>query len=73
MSILPRTITGFALLLLGASLALDADPVDGRYDATLNLKGTTIPFRLDISGQGNTLTGTLYNGDDKRPPPTHRL
>jgi thiol-disulfide isomerase/thioredoxin len=66
MSILARTITGFALLLLGAGSVLAADSIDGRYDATLNLKGTIIPFRLDISGQGNTLTGTLYNGDDKQ-------
>jgi thiol-disulfide isomerase/thioredoxin len=65
MSILPRPITGLALLFLGAASALAADSIDGRYDATLTLKGTVIPFRLDISGQGNTLTGTLYNGIDK--------
>jgi len=65
MSILPRTITGVTILILGAGSALAADSIDGRYDATLNLKGTTIPFRLDISGQGSALTGTLYNGDDK--------
>jgi thiol-disulfide isomerase/thioredoxin len=65
MSILPRPITGLALLFLGAASALAADSIDGRYDATLTLKGTVIPFRLDISGHGNTLTGTLYNGIDK--------
>jgi peroxiredoxin len=65
MSIIPRALTGLALLILGAGSVLAADSIDGRYDATLNLKGTVIPFRLDISGQGSTLTGTLYNGDDK--------
>jgi|CZKL01.1.fsa_nt_gi peroxiredoxin len=65
MSFLPCSITGLAVFILGAGSALAADSIDGRYDATLNLKGTVIPFRLDISGQGNTLTGTLYNGDDK--------
>jgi hypothetical protein len=66
MSILPRTFTGLALLLIGAGSAFAADSIDGRFDATLNLKGTVIPFRLDISGQGNGLTGTLFNGDDKQ-------
>jgi peroxiredoxin len=65
MSILPRTATGLALLLLGAASGLATDSIDGRYDATLNLKGIVIPFRLDISGEGNALVGTLYNGDDK--------
>jgi thiol-disulfide isomerase/thioredoxin len=65
MSNLPRITTGIAMLILGTSAAFAADSVNGRYDATLNLKGTVVPFRLDISGEGNTLTGTLYNGDDK--------
>jgi thiol-disulfide isomerase/thioredoxin len=66
MSILPRTATGLALLLLGAGTAFAAGSIDGRYDATLNLKGTIIPFRLDITSQGNSVTGTLYNGEDKQ-------
>ena len=64
--ILPRTATGLALLLLGAGTAFAAGSIDGRYDATLNLKGTIIPFRLDITSQGNSVTGTLYNGEDKQ-------
>jgi len=65
MTVLPRTIAGLALMILGAGSALAAGSINGRYDATINLKGTIIPFRLDISGEGSTLTGTLYNGDDK--------
>jgi peroxiredoxin len=65
MRVLPRTIAGLAVFILGVGAAHAADTIDGRYDATLNLKGTVVPFRLDISGQGSTLTGTLYNGDDK--------
>jgi thiol-disulfide isomerase/thioredoxin len=66
MSILSRTISGLGVMILGTGSAIAADSIDGRYDATLNLKGTVIPFRLDISGQGATLSGTLYNGDDKQ-------
>ena len=65
MRLLPRSITGLVVLIFGAGSALCATSVNGRYDATINLNGTVIPFRLDISGEGNALTGTLYNGDDK--------
>jgi thiol-disulfide isomerase/thioredoxin len=37
-------------------------PVDGRWDASLVNHGTTIPFRLDVSGSGPSLKGTFYNG-----------
>lgn len=38
----------------------------GRWDAALTLNQTVIPFRLDVSGEGTSLTGTLYNGDQKQ-------
>ena len=61
-----------ALLLAGVGLtgtapgiAAPADPVDGRWNASLTTQaGTVIPFRLDISGSGPTLKGTLYDGFD---------
>ncbi|MFT3905833.1 MAG: TlpA disulfide reductase family protein [Steroidobacteraceae bacterium] len=66
-----RTSKGIALtLLLGAAstpalLAAAtpaADAIQGRWDASLNDNGTIIPFRLDISGSGAQLKGTLYDG-----------
>src|SRR4051794_4046454 len=49
----------------GAS-AFAADPgagsLEGRWDATLSTKTGVVPFRLDISGEGASLKGTLYNG-----------
>ncbi len=39
-----------------------ADNVDGRWDAQLVRGDNVIPFRLDISGAGPTLKGTLYDG-----------
>jgi thiol-disulfide isomerase/thioredoxin len=56
-----------ALAGFGASIAVAQSTntgaaLDGRWDATLVNKGTTIPFRLDISGSGPTLKGTFYNG-----------
>jgi peroxiredoxin len=50
----------------GDSAGSVAVAVDGRWDATITLNGTVIPFRLDISGEGSSFTGTLFNGDLKQ-------
>jgi thiol-disulfide isomerase/thioredoxin len=47
------------------STASGTASITGRWDATLTVNGAVIPFRLDISGDGPTLKGTLYNGEDK--------
>ncbi len=64
-----KTILGFtaSIAAFGATTlwADSATSLDGRWDATLTVNGSAIPFRLDISGDGATLKGTLYNGDDK--------
>jgi len=56
-----------ALAAFAAGLAVaqnNSSPIDGRWDATLTSKTGVVPFRLDISGDGATLKGTLYNGWD---------
>jgi thiol-disulfide isomerase/thioredoxin len=62
---LTKSIAGLAAIVLSASTAFAADSLSGRYDANITLNGIVIPFRLDISGQGSSLVGTLYNGADK--------
>ena len=59
----------FSLAAIAASftaggLAADSKSLEGRWDAALTTKTGTVPFRLDISGEGATLKGTLYNGWD---------
>jgi thiol-disulfide isomerase/thioredoxin len=56
-----------AIAVFGAisAWADSAASINGRWDASLTVNGAVIPFRLDISGDGPTLQGTLYNGDDK--------
>lgn len=45
--------------------AASSDSIDGRWSASLTTQtGAVIPFRLDISGSGATLKGTLYDGFD---------
>jgi len=55
-------IVSASVLLAGSASALAGDKLQGRWDAQLTTKETTIPFRLDISGSGPSLKGTLYDG-----------
>ncbi len=57
-----KQATSLAFLLAGGTLALAGTPVEGRWDAQLVQKDGVIPFRLDITGEGPTLKGTLYDG-----------
>ncbi len=44
-----------------------ANQLEGRWAATLQqASGTEIPFRLDISGEGDHVVGTLFNGRDPK-------
>jgi len=55
-------IAGIALFASGSAAALAADNLAGRWDAQLVRGNNVVPFRLDISGSGATLKGTLYDG-----------
>jgi peroxiredoxin len=69
MTSLSKTFLGLTVVIAGfgatAASADSATSLNGRWDASLTVRGAVIPFRLDISGDGPTLKGTLYNGDDK--------
>jgi peroxiredoxin len=54
-----------AAVILAASVAGAQTPaLDGRWDATLTIGDTPIPFRLDLATTGGELVGTLFNGDE---------
>jgi len=61
-------LAGFAIALAGVGVSAamaqaGAGAIDGRWDASLvRPNGDTIPFRLDISGNGANTKGTFYNG-----------
>jgi thiol-disulfide isomerase/thioredoxin len=64
MKTLSRISAGVAVAAICFGAPALAESIEGRWDATLTVNGAVIPFRLDISGSGPTLKGTLYNGDD---------
>lgn len=53
-----------ALFSINTVTAFAGNPLEGRWDAVLQTANAAIPFRLDITGEGPSLKGILYNGDD---------
>jgi thiol-disulfide isomerase/thioredoxin len=64
MKILSRMSAGVVVAAISFGAPALAQSIEGRWDATITIHGTVIPFRLDISGSGPSLKGALYNGDD---------
>ena len=62
MTTLIRTGAALAGCVLATAFAVNAQSLEGRWDAKLIQKSTAIPFRLDISGEGANLKATLYDG-----------
>jgi thiol-disulfide isomerase/thioredoxin len=58
-----------ALLALGAGAA-GAEPVAGRWDATADVSGASIPFQLQIDGAGNAVRAHFFNGERPTNPST---
>jgi thiol-disulfide isomerase/thioredoxin len=65
MTSLTKNLTGVALMALGMGTLAQAQNLKGRWSANTEQGGAKIPFRLDISGEGDKAVGTLYNGEDK--------
>ncbi|MBV9508464.1 MAG: TlpA family protein disulfide reductase [Acidobacteriia bacterium] len=41
-----------------------AQSLAGLWDASINLNGTEIPFKLELAGDGSSVTGWFFNGDE---------
>jgi peroxiredoxin len=67
-----RAVIAIAVVSIGTAIS-GAQSISGRWDATVTIDGSAIPFRLDISGDEKDLTGTLYNGADKETTTSAKL
>jgi peroxiredoxin len=47
--------------------ALGAQSLTGRWDCTVTVNGTDIPFRMEFSADGGTVKGNFFNGDERVP------
>jgi len=47
--------------------------LEGRWDASVTINNVVIPFRLDIAGKGDKVTGTLFNGDQTQTTTSAKL
>jgi hypothetical protein len=60
--------------LLAAAPSLMAQSLAGLWDATVNVNGLDVPFRMELSGVGQGIQASFFNGDEKvtsteRPTP----
>lgn len=53
------------LTLLGLSGSVPAQSVAGLWEGHVNIDGLSIPFQLEISGNGSAVKGAFLNGDEK--------
>src|SRR3954468_7433896 len=56
----------FAVMILAVAQCV-AQPIAGRWDATIQINGVATPFPLEISGSGTNVTASFFNGDDRYP------
>jgi thiol-disulfide isomerase/thioredoxin len=58
-------IVQLGILSLLAVSGMQAQAIDGLWDATLKQGTTEIPFKLGFSGTGSEVKGWFFNGEDK--------
>ncbi len=51
--------------LLAISPVLMADSLSGLWQATVNVNGLDIPFRIELQGDGDKVKGSLFNGEER--------
>jgi thiol-disulfide isomerase/thioredoxin len=59
-----KTRWTLALILAAASAAWSQD-LSGTWDATVNVDGLVVPFRMEISSKGTVAQGSFFNGDER--------
>ncbi len=52
-------------VLVARPSPVTAQSVTGLWDAVVTVNNVEVPFRLELSGSGNTLKGAFFNGDER--------
>lgn len=70
---LSRNFIGLAAFITLLTAAATAQSLEGRWNASVTIKNVVIPFRLEIAGKGDKLTGTLFNGEQTQTTTSAKL
>jgi peroxiredoxin len=54
-----------AIVFFALAYTAFAQSAAGRYDATIKTGNQVVPFRFELSGDGATVQGTFFNGDER--------
>src|ERR1035438_1322083 len=60
-------IAKFLTASLFFAAAVGAQSLTGRWDCTVTVGGNEIPFRMEFSGDGASVAGDFFNGDERVP------
>src|ERR1035441_4405512 len=60
-------IARFLTASLFFTAALGAQSLTGRWDCTVIVGNNEIPFRMEFSGDGASVAGNFFNGDERVP------
>lgn len=70
---LSRNFIGLAAFITLLTAVATAQSLEGRWNASVTIKNVVIPFRLEIAGKGDKLTGTLFNGEQTQTTTSAKL
>lgn len=62
-----------AAVLFAVAPAAMAQSLAGLWDATVVVNGLEIPFRMEFAGEGSSIRGSFFNGDEKVTSTSGRL
>jgi peroxiredoxin len=60
-------IASFVTVSVLFAAALGAQSLTGRWDCTVTVNGTDIPFRMEFSADGAAVKGNFFNGEERVP------
>jgi len=55
----------FVAVFLATIPAAFAQSITGLWDASIQINSLVIPFRMEFSAEGSTVTGTFFNGEER--------
>ncbi|PWU12658.1 MAG: hypothetical protein C5B51_00320 [Terriglobia bacterium] len=55
----------FLVAILAVIPAAFAQSITGLWDASMQINGLTIPFRMEFTAEGSNVTGAFFNGDER--------
>jgi len=64
----PKLAVATLLVIFASALLASGQSVEGAWDATVTVNNVSVPFRIEIDGNGADVHTCFFNGDDRVNP-----